>query len=387
MTLIVTKNTTKASTGILIARSSVKLNKGILMLRRDVIVIGTSAGGLEALKNLIGRIPAGFGAAILIVWHMPPDAPGILPQILSRISKLPVLSAQDGQTIEAGHVYVATPDHHLMVEHLMVDHPMVDSGKIRVTHGPKENFFRPSVDVLFRSAAGAFGPRVIGVVLTGMLDDGASGLYAVKKCGGLAVVQDPVDAPYPEMPINAMKAVNVDYSVPLRDMGKLLVRLTAESQIQRQSEAPCQSEARQGEHAVNQKMNAEVRVALGDQTLETVAQSLGEPSRYSCPECHGVLTRIEEGPLLRFRCHVGHAFSFQALLSGIAGSVEDSLWSALRALEEGEMLMSHMAQHLETAGEREAAGAFHRKAREARRRAETVRQMVSSTHIEYSQER
>lgn len=329
---------------------------------RDVIVVGTSAGGLEALKSLVSQLPADLGAAVFIVWHMPADQPSLLPQILSRYSTLPVSVATDHEAFEPSRVYVATPDHHLVLEPGSPE-------RMRVAHGPKENLFRPSVDVLFRSAALAFGPRAIGVVLTGLLDDGASGLYALKESGGVAVVQDPVDALFPDMPINAMKAVRVDHTVPIADMASLLARLVRESAAE---------EKREGAEAALKQMDAEVRVALEDKALHLGAVSLGDPSVFACPECHGVLMQIKDGPLLRFRCHTGHAYSLSALLSGITGSVEDSLWSALRAIQESEMLMSHVARHLREAGQPEAAGVFEQKVERARRRADLIRQAVMS---------
>jgi two-component system chemotaxis response regulator CheB len=332
------------------------------MPERDVIVVGTSAGGLEALKSLVSQLPADFPATIFIVWHMPADQPSLMPQILNRYSALPVLAASDGETFRRGHIYVATPDHHLVLE-------AGETNYMRESHGPKENLFRPAVDVLFRSAARVFGSRVIGVVLTGMLDDGASGLYAVKACGGVAVVQDPLDAPFPDMPINAMKAVAVDYIVSVAEMGRLLVDLV------NKADTP------QGGCAVSEQLDAEVKIALEDKALEVGELVLGEPSMYACPECHGVLMQIKEGPLLRFRCHTGHAYSLNALLSGITNSVEDSLWSAIRAIEESEMLMNHMAQHLREAGHHETAEVFAQKVLQARQRAEFVRQAVLSNQV------
>ena len=341
--------------------------------KRDVIVVGTSAGGLEALKGLVGQLPADLQAAVFIVWHVPADQPSLLPQILNRYSALPVAHANDGEAFEPGRIYVAPPDHHLVLEPDRLGH-------IRVTRGPRENRFRPSVDVLFRSAARAYGPRAIGVVLTGMLDDGASGLYAIKECGGLAVVQDPLEALFPEMPISAMRAVAVDHTVSISDLGPMLVRLVNETDAQLSTQPSAHDESPAGE-AMRNRMDAEVRIALEDKALYLGAANLGEPSLYACPECHGVLSQIEEGSLLRFRCHTGHAYSLSTLLSGITGSVEDSLWNAVRTLEEAEMLMSHIARHLRESGHEEAAQIFDQKVQQVRQRGELVRQTVLSHEI------
>ncbi len=189
------------------------------MSKRDIIVIGASAGGTSALKQLIAQLPDDFLGTLFIVLHISPEHRNVLPQILARLCPLPVVQATDSEAIQPSRIYVAPPDHHLIVE----------QGHVRVTRGPKENRFRPSVDVLFRSAAHAYGQRVIGVILTGALDDGAAGLEAVKERGGIAVVQDPFDALYPSMPIQAMKAVAVDHCVPITELGSVLVSLANEA--------------------------------------------------------------------------------------------------------------------------------------------------------------
>src|SRR6185369_4969976 len=186
------------------------------MPKRDIIVIGASSGGIEALRVLVGDLPRDFAASIFVVVHTGPGAPGVLHHILNRAGTVKAIDPTDGQEIKPGRIYVAPPDHHLILE----------PGKICLSRGPKENRFRPAVDPLFRSAAQVYGPRVIGVILSGGLDDGTAGLWALKKLGGTAIVQDPGDALFPSMPVNALRYVSVDYSVPIRDLGALLVRLT-----------------------------------------------------------------------------------------------------------------------------------------------------------------
>jgi two-component system chemotaxis response regulator CheB len=271
---------------------------------------------------------------------------------------LPVSFPRDGQKIESGHVYVAPPDHHLVL----------DAHQIYVTRGPKENRFRPSIDVLFRSAARSHGPRVIGVILTGYLDDGASGLYAIKERGGMAVVQSPSDAEIPDMPSNALQLVKVDEIVPLHEMARLLTCLVSESINETGGSAVSEDEMK--------RMDIEVGIAREDKALERGVLSLGEPSLFTCPECHGVLLNIKEGKWTRFRCHTGHAFSLNSLLAEVTKSIEDSLWSSMRAIEESELLLEHMARHLREAGEDEAHRLVEQKIREARRREHLVRQAV-----------
>ncbi len=334
------------------------------MIKPDIVVIGASAGGMEALKKLVAQLPSNFPGALFIVWHVAPAYPSVLPQILDRVCSLPVAHAIDKEAIQPGRIYVAPPDHHLLVE----------SGHVRVTRGPKENRFRPSIDVLFRSAARSYGPQVIGVVLTGLLDDGASGLYAVKEQSGKAVVQDPFDALHASMPMQAMKAVAVDHCVPIAEMGALLVHLT-NSAVEKK-----------GEHLVSEQMDIEVKVAREDNAFENGIMKLGKLSPYTCPECHGMLLQLKEGNLIRFRCHTGHAYSLNSLLAEVTECIEASLWSTLRGIEESEMLMSHMAEHLREANDGEMAERFLQKAEEAHRRSDLVRQAVMS-HETLSQDK
>ena len=323
------------------------------MEKRDIVVIGASAGGIDAFKKLVRGLPKGFPASIFIVWHTAPNITSLLPKILDSETSLPVIEPFDGERISPGTIYVSRPDHHLMVE----------DGVVRVTKGPKENRFRPAVDPLFRSAALAHGPRVIGVILSGGLDDGTSGLWTVKENGGVAIVQDPVDAEFPSMPISALRMVDVDYTLPVTEMGELLTRLTDERIV----EVP--------EVDVDEKKKTliEVKIAAGGNPLELGFMELGGPSPISCPDCNGVLLKLKDGRHVRFRCHTGHAYSPDTLLSAITEQLEKALWNSVRIGDESLMLLDYTANELAKIGHNEIAGIYRQKAEEIRQRIEKIR--------------
>lgn len=278
-----------------------------------------------------------------------------MPQVLSRLGPLPATHAVDNEPIEPGHIYIAPSDHHLLVE----------AGRVRVTRGPKENRFRPAVDPLFRSAAYSYGSRVVGVVLTGALDDGTAGLWTIKHHGGMAVVQDPADAEVPSMPENAMREVAVDHCVPVDQMAELLARLTSEP-VSPPTEVPVPDE----------KLAVEVRIAAEDKAYENNIMKFGEFSPFTCPDCHGVMSVLRDGNLTRFRCHTGHAYSADSLLATITEKIEDSLWSAIRGVEESMMLLNHMGDHFAEINSPRVAALYFQKAIEAQERANAVRQVV-----------
>jgi two-component system chemotaxis response regulator CheB len=284
-----------------------------------LFVIGASAGGIEALKVLLRELPQDFPAAVLAVLHLPAQGPNLLASILRKFGSMPVLDATDGAPIRDGHVYLGVPDHHLLV----------DGNVMRLTRGPKENRSRPAIDALFRSAAYTRGAQAVGVVLTGMLDDGTAGLWSIKNRSGIAVVQSPADAQFPSMPISALKHVSVDHVVELSTMPALL------TQIARQ---PLETSVNQGG-----AMNIETKIAAGHDPLQVGALELGQPSRFTCPECHGVLGELHEGPITRFRCHTGHAYSMQTLLAEGEESIDDGLWGVLRSMHERSLLLREAA--------------------------------------------
>lgn len=324
------------------------------MRQRDIIVIGGSAGSIEALKTLLAALPPTLPAAIFVVVHMSADSPGLLPTIFDHISPLPVVQATDQTPIRAGHVYVAPPDHHLLLE----------TGWMRLTRGPKENRFRPAIDPLFRSAAYAFGPQVIGMVLSGLLDDGTAGLWAVKDRGGVAIVQEPKDALYPSMPQSALGYVAVDYCLPTSAMADLLERLVREPL------------AEEGEVPMSDALAIETKIAFEDGALQSGILRLGTPSIYTCPECHGVLVQIEEGAIVRYRCHTGHAYSQETLLAEVNAAIENSLWNAVRIMDEKTLLLRQMVQHLDNLQHAELALRLTAKADEVEQRSQVVRTVV-----------
>jgi two-component system chemotaxis response regulator CheB len=322
----------------------------------DIIVIGASAGGSDALSRICEALPEDFPAAVFIVWHVPARAPGLLPHIIGHHAHLPVNFALNGEAILSGRIYVAPPDYHLLLEH----------DRVRLTQGPKENRFRPAIDPLFRSAAYVFGPRVIGVVLTGSLDDGTSGLWAIKDRGGVAIVQDPEDAQFPDMPRNALQQVAVDYRVPLLEIPSLLVKLTAEP-------------VRIPPHNDDERDALDIQSATLDRVTEEDMHKLGAVSQFSCPECHGVLWRIPEGKVMRFRCRTGHAYTVESLLADLSELTEETLWSAVRCLEERGSLLQSMSEQQRERGDRQTAETYELEAEADQRRAQMLRLMLNGS--------
>ena len=328
------------------------------MANKDIIVIGASAGGLNALMHLVKQFPADFAASVFIVQHISPVAPSYIPQILNRNSAIECVHPEDGQHIEKGKIYIAVPDHHLLIE----------NNKILVKKGPKENRFRPSVDALFRSAAYNYGTRTIGIILSGLLDDGSSGLWSIKRLGGTTIVQSPEDALYPDMPVNALEYIEADHILPVSIMAEMIVSLSMEPALQ-QSEIQPDDKGR---------LATELRIA--SQTLDTdmPSISLGEPSSLTCPECNGALTRIEEEKIVRYRCHTGHAFTENVLLADITKCIEEDLWKAIRGLDESIILLEEMASRTSKDADW-ALKALNLKINDAKKHSEAIRKTLLRT--------
>jgi len=325
------------------------------MPKRDIIVVGASSGGLNALRELVRGLPAGLPAAVLIVWHIAPESPNLLPELLGKIGPLNVTLARNDDPIRPGMIYVAPADRHLLV----------GAGRVRVTYGPKENRFRPAIDALFRSAAYVYGPRVIGVVLTGQLDDGTAGLWAIKDRGGLAIIQDRAEAEFPAMPTTARQYVDIDYELPLAEIGPALARLAAAS-VAALEALP-----------MNPELEIETRIAENADSLDQGVFDLGTPSPYSCPECGGVLLQLKDGGIPRFRCHTGHAYSIHSLLSAVSEGIEREMWSTARAIEESALLLHQMAHHLREEHDQPSAELFHQKAHAAEQQVALLRGVLA----------
>lgn len=288
---------------------------------------------------------------MFVVLHISASETSVLPKILARNAELPVAHAEDGEPIELGRVYIAPPDRHLLVHE---DH-------VRVVRGPRENNHRPAVDPLFRSAALAYGPRVVGVVLSGALDDGAAGLQAVSRAGGVAVVQDPDDALYRSMPENAIAADEPDYVAPLEEIPEIVLGLT-------QQESPEPDE-----------LSDELAQETAFAEFETSTPELppGEKSIFSCPDCGGVLYELEEGGLLRYRCRIGHAYAAESLSAAQSDSIDRALGIALRALEERAVLSRRLEKRMEEAGRTRLAFRYASRAEEAEEHATALRALIA----------
>lgn len=324
------------------------------MSGHDIIVIGASAGGVTAMRRLVQSLPPDLAAAIFIVLHIPADSPSYLPKILSHAGPLQALHPTHTMTINKGCIYVAPPDHHLIIEH----------GSVRTIRGPRENRHRPAVDPLFRSAALAYGPRVIGVILTGALDDGTSGLFAVKQRGGTAVVQDPREALYASMPESALNFVQVDHCVSLEDMGPLLVHLV-------QQPAPEESA-----YPISETLRKEVSISKMERNEYGETERVGTPSNFSCPECGGVLQEVQDGDIRRFRCQVGHAFSTESMQSAKQEQLEEMLWAALKTAQEQMHLSRRMAQQARQHGQHWLVERFEKHMAHEEQRANKIRDML-----------
>jgi two-component system, chemotaxis family, protein-glutamate methylesterase/glutaminase len=320
--------------------------------QREIIVIGGSAGGVEAISTLLRQLPPGIPAAVFVVCHQMPDSKGYLADMLNTGGPLLAKCAEDGEEIHHGVVYVAPPDRHLIVK----------KEALRVVRGPRENRWRPAIDPLFRSAAVAYGPRVIGVLLSGMLDDGTAGLMAIKRCGGVAVVQDPEDAPYPDMPRNALANVEVDHRLAVPEMGPVIEKLIAETVLTK-GPAP---------------RDLEIETAISESGFsdENLTQQLGELSSVSCPECGGPLWRQDAANTSRYRCRVGHSYGAESMLSAEGEALEASLWAAVRLFDQRANLLTTMSGK-DREGQHTRMEEHHRTlANQAREHAKLLRRLI-----------
>jgi two-component system chemotaxis response regulator CheB len=315
-------------------------------VRRDVVVVGASAGGVEALVSLVRSVPADSRLAFLVVLHMPTGGRSHLPEILSRAGPLPARAARDGAAPQPGWIHVAPPDHHLTLP----------GGVMMLAGGPRENGFRPAVDPLFRSAARSFGRRAIGVLLSGTMDDGVAGLLAIQAVGGTTIVQDPDDAMVPALPRAAIEAGSADHVVPASAIGPLLAEL-----------------ARQPLASIAAVASTAARALLAD-PAELPARGVD----LSCPDCGGAVRQLEVASLDRYRCRVGHVLSPLSLLAGKGEQLEAALWAAVRILEETASISRSLAERSRKNGALAAARRFDEREVDAVRRAELVRSAITT---------
>jgi two-component system, chemotaxis family, protein-glutamate methylesterase/glutaminase len=314
-----------------------------------IVVIGGSAGAVEAVIGVATGLPADLPAAVLIAVHISPVARSALAELIGRRSALKVASAHDGDVLEAGRIYVAPPDCHLLVE----------AGHVSLGHGPRENGHRPAIDPLFRTAAHNYGPRVVGVILSGNLDDGAMGLREIRRMGGRAIVQNPADALYDEMPRNAIDSADPDVVAPVRDIAQHITRLVAAS--------PSASGV--------EDLPPDI-AAGGEAPLSADERESGELSPFGCPDCGGALWQLHDGELVRYRCRVGHAYTEQNLLDAQFSGVDRAMWAALRALEESASNALALAKRMRARGHEKLAGRFTKQAMEAEMRAVIIRRAL-----------
>jgi two-component system chemotaxis response regulator CheB len=318
---------------------------------RDLVVVGASAGGVEALRTMAAGLPPDLPASVLVTLHMPMGGTSALAAILDRAGPLPATAAGDGEALEHGRVYVARPDHHMLV---------VD-GAVVLSHGPTENGHRPAINALFRSAAIARGAAVTGVLLSGLLDDGVAGLLAIGARGGRVVVQSPEDALYPSMPQHALQALTPDHVVAAADLGAVLAKIAAE---------PMDADPDQPAELLRWE-NQLASTAAG---AEPAGARVGVPSGYTCPDCSGVLSDIDSG--VRYRCRVGHAWTAEALLAAQGSALERALWTALRTLEEKVELSRKLAALARARGSRQTSERYERQALETSEAAAVLRRQV-----------
>lgn len=325
------------------------------MPTKDIIVIGASAGGVGALQRLCSALPADFPAAVFVAQHVSPSARSLLPELISRAGPLKATAPKDGETIEAGRIYIAAPDHHMLLR----------PGKILMRRGPQENRTRPAVNALFRSAAIAYSGRVIGTVLTGLLDDGTDGLIAIKAAGGISVVQDPDDAEWPSMPRNALKRDHVDHCVALDGLAALLVKLVRE-------------EAGVGLPLPGEYLVEDQMAAQDFAVMEADIVTPGQPSHISCPDCGGVLNEIELENELRFRCQVGHAFTPLGLAAAQNEELERALAVAARTHRDRIRLFDQMRDSAHARNLPHAEGRWAKASREATQMIEVLERAMTS---------
>jgi len=323
---------------------------------QHIIVIGTSAGGLSALNELVSQFKEDWDAAYFIVLHL--SRKGIsdfLVHQLKQYTSLPCQLGTDEQQIKKGHIYIAIPNFHLLIK----------QGRVKLGHGPTENRWRPSIDVLFRSAAAAYDSHVTGIILTGLLDDGTSGMWAIKRTGGTLVVQDPNEAEYPDMPLSVLNRMEADYCISLSEMGSVLDKIIHTKEFTNDP--------------IPDDILAEVEIAERMTSGIDVVEPIGTNSVYTCPDCGGVLFRIVNGQINRYRCHTGHTYSEKDLEVKQAENLEAALWVALRMMEERKNLIKKLEEQTRGRGFSRFANDYKEKFEELQFHIEKVKELLFVT--------
>jgi two-component system, chemotaxis family, protein-glutamate methylesterase/glutaminase len=328
------------------------------MPHHDVIVIGGSAGSLKPLTTIVQGLPVGLKASVLVVMHTRAAADGFLPDILGRITPLAVTFAKHAQRFDHGHIYIAQPDRHLILT----------GGELRLVHGPRENGFRPAIDPLFRTAARELGPRVVGVILSGALSDGAYGLSLIKQHGGVAVVQDPDEANVDSMPRNALSAVDADYILPAAQIAATVTRLIEKRPAKGRANGELRMPRSNGE--------LEPQMPSEHTKVSEMEDRFGAPSPLTCPDCGGALWEVQEGSIVRYQCHTGHQFAPDVLDGEQRDAVDSALWSAVRVLEEHSELKKRMAKRASDNGMTALSAGFAEGARDAHSQAQRIRSLL-----------
>lgn len=337
----------------------------------DIIVIGASAGGVELALALAAQLPDDLPAAIFLVIHISPSAESVLPALMRRKTALPVAHARNGQRIEHGRIYIAPPDHHLTVRR----------GRVELTMGPRENGHRPAVDSLFRSAAQSYGPRVVGVVLSGNLDDGTAGAIEIHKGGGVVIAQDPAEALYPSMPRSVIELVGADHVAPLRSIASLLSDLSRTPAVE---EDPTMSPRDESKEA---SIHADARPQTGPESdpqrghgfgaADAMKDAIDTASGFTCPECHGALWETTDHPVIGYRCRVGHTFTPNSLLAERGRALEAAMWTAYTALEEHASFVRRLVARSERQGNVVSVSRLAERARDLTERATLIKTVLA----------
>jgi two-component system chemotaxis response regulator CheB len=326
--------------------------------KTEIVVIGASAGGVEAVSSFVEQLPANLDAALFVVLHFPENATSVLPKILNRHRTLMAKHPDDGERIEKSHIYVAPPGMHMLVKR----------GRIKLVRGPKENGHRPAIDPLFRTAARFYGDRVTGMIFSGLLDDGVLGANAIKQSGGLVFVQDPEEAVFADMPRNTIGGAKVDKVACIAQLASELAKVAG----------------------VNKSGNLQLEetdveedsdiVEMAGQDLPTIEHK-SRPSAFTCPECNGTLFELTENGVKHFRCRVGHSYSHETLEVHQTEELEAALWEALRSMEENAALCRSLLDRAATADRRASVRYYTEKVEAAQKRISLVRSVLNQTML------